>query len=1181
MKRLILILSILLVGLSTNAQRYNIVGQDICWNTGSVDSSLTRYFLVSTQTNQVKILTYLNSSGATVTPSGGTFAQGHCGCCGGSSSTSTSSPARSGLTNDMDTLKLGGVAQENTSLGGNGTFGLDMTNWKYLNFSASDSFKIITPGLISAAVEKGGLLQLNSSTGRVEFTPYGFPTSDGTNGQFQAYDSTGDSLKWTSPYVTAVETDTSYRFSVNGSSVSSISRKEIIVNNTDDLSALFLADSMRVLSLGDDGKGEAVYYTYSSIPADYPVQSVDNRFVFQDAGSIYIVYQPDQFGRYNAKNLGMVGDWNHTTRTGIDNKAIFVDIVEKIDTNATLFIPKGSYGFSTVTNLNFSPKNFNVVGESMETTKLYFKDGGTIISLTDASNVSFRDISFQGYNSDGPVTPFDVFRTFNIDTFLLENIRVDSLNLILTDHGPASTSTYSSSSSGLMFNNVNIYNPTNGMVFKYSEDIQIIGGYIYNSSGDGIKFNKYTFNWVISGMTIEDSGDDLIDTYGGGFNGIIEKCNLKRGEVEIKAHAKANVADNIKILKNNFTNASVKSDEGSYSDLNGNLVFDLASDGTITHGLNVPSTDNSYLDIKAYQDGTFTEVTFTESSITENAFDFSLTSGSYPVTVIVNTAASGVSTHPSRYRVYQAVDSGTTTLTLDPSVSAVFRELNFGEPKIVTFDTTDYAVVTSNDTVLYSYSTWGDSLTLTWPTALPEGRLIALQTGMDGVSGLVIEGNTFKDGFIFSGNGAYEAVIRNNSAHYTTNTQALQAPYALGNFTFEDNYIEYNKGVNTNDKVPLDLSQTASVIEGAHPPGNYNIRNNTIVNSSRSIDVLTSAWNNILFDIQKNTTINPDDNVSNQGYGGVSGTELIDTLRVVGTSLINQRENSVSKGGSSYRDRTPLITTLATLVASKGFSRNADNTLYYSQLATDPTDQNDFIQINTQFQGILDGNDNTGFKHYHELRTTGGSTNRNYKFFSVTGGFNTSQSLDLRGIYYGVYNSVVSSSQDVSVARLYGHLNRYGAASGTGSIDTLIGFAAHLYNGSGHGLVKSIAYDIDDLTATPPDSTIGYRIPDLNNGTYTRALLQSGVNDTSEFSGPVLIKGDLIVEGEIKGTTPTATSGTTLLITHNLGSFPSAINITPAGDIGNWYLSGINTTTMTLNYETVTPSSVTIYWQVE
>ncbi len=240
MRKLLFLSILFLMGISANAQRYDIITQDICWSTGSVDSSLTRYLLVSPLASTVKVLAHLNSAGQKVVPSGGTFSAGHCGCCGGTSSSSgggdgTVVNANSGVSLDGDTIILGGTIKMNTVVNGMGTYGLDLTNLKYLTLSAQDSVNLITPDLISAAAKVGGVLQLNSATGRVEFTYYAFPLNVGANGQFMAWDEVGDSLKWTSPYITAIATDSSYRFSVNGSSVSEVLFKNFA---TIDLSAI-------------------------------------------------------------------------------------------------------------------------------------------------------------------------------------------------------------------------------------------------------------------------------------------------------------------------------------------------------------------------------------------------------------------------------------------------------------------------------------------------------------------------------------------------------------------------------------------------------------------------------------------------------------------------------------------------------------------------------------------------------------------------------------------------------------------------------------------------------------------------------------------------------------------------------------------------------------------------------
>lgn len=229
------IITILLLFLSYVAwsQRYDIVSQQICWNTGSVDSSLNRIFLVSTRSSQIKQLGYLNSNAQKVDVSGGgSFSQGYCGCCGGGSGSSGGDGqglvnAKNGLSLEGDSVILGGMLKMNTSIAGMDTYGLDLTTLSYLTLSGKDSLRLITPDLLSAVADIGGVLQLNSATGRVQYTPYAFPLVIGTNGQYMEWDAAGDSLKWTSPFITAVATDSSYRFSINGSSVSEVLFKNI------------------------------------------------------------------------------------------------------------------------------------------------------------------------------------------------------------------------------------------------------------------------------------------------------------------------------------------------------------------------------------------------------------------------------------------------------------------------------------------------------------------------------------------------------------------------------------------------------------------------------------------------------------------------------------------------------------------------------------------------------------------------------------------------------------------------------------------------------------------------------------------------------------------------------------------------------------------------------------------
>lgn len=62
--------------------RYEIIPMPLCWTVGSVDSSLTRYVLVSSA-GAVTTVRTVNAAGATVTVTGGSVRNGHCDCCAG------------------------------------------------------------------------------------------------------------------------------------------------------------------------------------------------------------------------------------------------------------------------------------------------------------------------------------------------------------------------------------------------------------------------------------------------------------------------------------------------------------------------------------------------------------------------------------------------------------------------------------------------------------------------------------------------------------------------------------------------------------------------------------------------------------------------------------------------------------------------------------------------------------------------------------------------------------------------------------------------------------------------------------------------------------------------------------------------------------------------------------------
>lgn len=59
-----------------------VMEEEVCWTTGGVDSSLTRFYYVNpSDAADNQILFYVNAMGAVVDVSGGTLTLGYCGCC--------------------------------------------------------------------------------------------------------------------------------------------------------------------------------------------------------------------------------------------------------------------------------------------------------------------------------------------------------------------------------------------------------------------------------------------------------------------------------------------------------------------------------------------------------------------------------------------------------------------------------------------------------------------------------------------------------------------------------------------------------------------------------------------------------------------------------------------------------------------------------------------------------------------------------------------------------------------------------------------------------------------------------------------------------------------------------------------------------------------------------------------
>ena len=388
----IITISLLFLSCVAWSQRYDIVSQQICWNTGSVDSSLNRIFLVSTRSSQIKQLGYLNSNGQTVDVSGGgTFSQGYCGCCGGGAGSSGGDGqglvnAKNGLSLESDSVILGGILKMNTSIAGMDTYGFDLTNLSYLTLSGSDSLRLITPDLLTAVADIGGVLQLNSATGRVQYTPYAFPLVIGTNGQYMEWDAVGDSLKWTSPFITAVATDSSYRFSINGSSVS-----EVLFQNIYTYDDTLTSNRTAYL----DGKRLVFYDTGNGY-----FQLINNRdiglFSIKKAGaldSIVVKYDYDQGNDYSFALEGPGG--LRVIFSAVDNQlaigqgftSILIDgNALPIDTNSVPTLVT----FDPVTEQMHKIRFDSIVAENMAS--------GTPIAQVHVD--SFAAISFDGQNDD-------------------------------------------------------------------------------------------------------------------------------------------------------------------------------------------------------------------------------------------------------------------------------------------------------------------------------------------------------------------------------------------------------------------------------------------------------------------------------------------------------------------------------------------------------------------------------------------------------------------------------------------------------------------------------------------------------------------------------------------------------------------------------------------------------------
>ena len=95
--KLFIPLFFVLLPFAVDAQRYSIEEDAICWQVSGVDSNLTRLTQISF-TGASRVVGFVNESGATVSPSGGTLLYGVCECCNATTPTATSSQIVSFIT---------------------------------------------------------------------------------------------------------------------------------------------------------------------------------------------------------------------------------------------------------------------------------------------------------------------------------------------------------------------------------------------------------------------------------------------------------------------------------------------------------------------------------------------------------------------------------------------------------------------------------------------------------------------------------------------------------------------------------------------------------------------------------------------------------------------------------------------------------------------------------------------------------------------------------------------------------------------------------------------------------------------------------------------------------------------------------------------------------------------------
>ena len=190
-KQVYTILLFLFLALSLSGQKYAIMGIPQCWN----DSSITQIVLVSSRSSQVESLGYINTAGASVNVSGGTLSLGSCDCCGGSSTGS------SGTTPDGSIYNRSDILSTNRFISGDSIYSLSFKELRFFGIVDTDSLTAEVDSLIIRLASnntsgRGAILIKQDASGKRIETTYGYPQTEGFDGQGLVYDALGDSLKW-------------------------------------------------------------------------------------------------------------------------------------------------------------------------------------------------------------------------------------------------------------------------------------------------------------------------------------------------------------------------------------------------------------------------------------------------------------------------------------------------------------------------------------------------------------------------------------------------------------------------------------------------------------------------------------------------------------------------------------------------------------------------------------------------------------------------------------------------------------------------------------------------------------------------------------------------------------------------------------------------------------------------